>query len=197
MKKTGLILIGGGGHCRSVIDVVEHCDGFEIQGIVDHPDRIGENVLGYPIVGSDNDIGRFAGNGMKFLVTVGQIQSSARRRDIFEKILAAGGDVASVVSPRAHVSKHATIGRGSIVMHDALVNAGVVVGNNCIVNTKALLEHDVIVEDHCHISTAAVLNGGVIVREGSFVGSNATIRESIEIKRESVVPAGRAVFKDR
>ena len=68
--------------------------------------------------------------------------------------------------PHAHVSRHATLGAGTIVMHGAVVNAGAVVGRNCIINSQSLVEHDAVIGDHCHIATAAAINSGVRIGAG-------------------------------
>lgn len=191
-----LILIGGGGHCRSCIDVIETQNAYRIAGIVDLPERVGSEVLGYPVIGSDDQLAEIITRYDSFLITLGQIKSPERRIGIFERLVKAGANLATIVSPRAHVSRHAKIGPGSIIMHDALVNAGASIGANCIVNSKALIEHDATIADHCHISTAAVINGGVSVGAGSFVGSNAVTRQEVCIGREVIIGGGVSVMQD-
>lgn len=184
-----LILIGGGGHCRSCIDVIETSKAFTIVGILDVAEKIGVEVCGYSVVGTDSDVLRFVGEGAAFLITVGQIGPGDRRAEFFAQVKAAGGKLATVISPRAHVSQRAKIGEGTIVMHDALVNACSSVGANCIINTKALVEHDAVVEDHCHVSTGAILNGGVHVGEKAFVGTGAVVVEYRDIPARTFVKA--------
>jgi sugar O-acyltransferase (sialic acid O-acetyltransferase NeuD family) len=189
-----MILIGGGGHCKSCIDVIEQAGEHEIAGILDRPELVGQKVLGYEIIGSDDRIEKLASEGYSFMVTVGQIRSAQLRKKLFGKLLKHNAKVATVISPRAYVSKHATVGEGTVVMHDALINADVCIGKNCIINSKALVEHDAKVEDHCHISTAAVVNGGVVVQEGTFFGSGAVSKEYVQTEKEDFIKAG-SVFK--
>jgi sugar O-acyltransferase (sialic acid O-acetyltransferase NeuD family) len=177
-----LILVGGGGHCKAVLDVLELEGTFTIRGILDTKERIGETVLGYPVIGTDEEIISLAKEGMWFLITVGQVGKADTRIRLFESIRAHTDRFATVVSPLAYVSGSATVGRGTVVMHHALVNADAIVGCNCIINTKALVEHDATVEKHCHIATGAIINGGSRVREGSFVGSGAVMREYVETR---------------
>ena len=181
MSKEKILLIGGGGHCHSVIDVIELENKYEIVGIIDKKELIGTKVLRYEVIASDDDLEELFKTYKNAIVTVGQIKSSSIRVKIFSRIKSIGYNIPIIISPIAYVSKHACLGEGTIVMHHALVNSNAKVGKNCIVNTKALIEHDVIVEDNCHISTASVLNGNVLVKEGTFFGSNATSRESITI----------------
>ncbi len=191
MKK--ILLIGGGGHCKSVIDVIEKEGKFEIAGIIDQPELLGSKILNYEVIGSDSDLENLAKKYPCALITVGQIRSAKLRVKLFELVKKAGFFLPSIISPRAYISKHATIGEGTIIMHDALINTNVTVGKNCIINTKALIEHDSLIEDNCHISTGAIINGGVTVKANSFVGSSATTKESIVIKENSFIKAGSVV----
>lgn len=192
--KPGIILIGGGGHCRSCIDVIEQENRYKIAGIVDVRERVHQEVSGYEILYTDGDLEDLAITYKYFLITVGQIKSSTIRRKLFESISRYSISLPVIISPLAYVSPRARIKRGSIVMHHAVVSAGAVVGENCIVNTKALLEHDVVVGDHCHISTAAVLNGGVKLDSDVFVGSNAVCRENIRIGSNTVISCNARVM---
>ena len=186
--KRKIILLGGGGHCKSCIDVIEQSEQFEIVGILDRQELVGEKVVGYTIIGTDEQINKLT-EEHEFLITVGQIHSAKLRKDLFYKLLTSHAKIATVISPRAHVSKYAIVQKGTIVMHDVLINPDANIGKNCILNSNALIEHDVVVEDHCHISTGAILNGGVIVREGTFFGSNATSKEYAETKRQDFIKA--------
>jgi len=188
-----IILIGGGGHCKSVIDVIEQEGKFQIVGIVDKSELLGTNVLGYQIISNDSDLGNLSKKYKYALVTVGQIKSPSLRIKLFDLAKTAGFILPSIVSPNAYVSQHASIGNGVIVMHDALINANTTIGDNCIVNSKALIEHDCQVSEHCHISTNATINGGVVVESGCFIGSGATTKELITIKKNSFIKAGSLV----
>ncbi|WP_461789336.1 acetyltransferase [Pedobacter sp.] len=193
MKKD-LVLIGGGGHCKSCIDVIEHTNEFNIIGILDQRELIGSHVLGYEVIGTDDDLLKFKAS--HFLITVGQIKSNLTRKKIYKNLLDNSLSIATVISPNAHVSKHAKIGAGTIIMHHAIVNSESTIGNNCIVNTKALIEHDTIVGHHCHISTAAVLNGNCNIGNDVFIGSNAAVANHITIKDNVVVGAGVTVIRN-
>jgi len=181
MSREKIVLVGGGGHCHSVIDVIELEDKYEIIGIVDKKELIGQKVLGYEVIACDDDLETLFQECSNAVVTVGQVKSNSIRVKLFEKLKSIGFTLPVIKSPLAYVSKHSKIGEGAVIMHHSLINANVTVGKYCIINTKALLEHDVKVEDNCHISTASVVNGGTIVKEGTFFGSNAVSREQMEI----------------
>jgi sugar O-acyltransferase (sialic acid O-acetyltransferase NeuD family) len=191
-----ILLIGGGGHCRACIDVVESTAQFQIRGIVERPGAARGEVLGYPIVGSDDDLPAICSRDLSALVTVGQLTSADLRVHLASRLRDLGLELATVVSPRAQVSRFATIGPGTVVMHGAVVGPGAHIGANCIINSQALIEHDAQVGDHCHISTGALVNGGTVVAEGCFVGSGAIIFHGLRIGARSVIGSGALVRVD-
>jgi len=191
MKK--IILIGGGGHCRSVIDVIEQEARFKIVGIVDKPKLLNSKILGYPVVGNDSDLKNLANKYENAFITVGQVKTSSLRIKLYDLAIEAGFTLPFIISPNAYVSKHSKIGRGTIIMNDAIINANAYVGNNCIINSKALIEHDCSISNHCHISTNATINGGVKIGSQCFIGSNVTTRENITVKDNSFIKAGSLI----
>ena len=193
MSKPGLILIGAGGHARSCIDVIEQQGQYRIVGLVGLPDQRHTQQLGYAVIASDDALGELAKSYQYALITVGQIHSVEHRLRLYQQAAQCGFQLPVIISTTAHVSPHALIGAGSIVMHGAIVNAGVSVGNNCIINTRALIEHDTSVEDHCHISTGAILNGDVSVGTGTFIGSGSVIKEGVLVGKGCVIGMGLTV----
>lgn len=196
MSQKELILVGGGGHCRSCIDVIEQEGKFTIAGIVDRPEQVGQSVLGYPIIGSDQDLPVLIKRYTYFLITIGQLKTAALRQRLYLELLDLGAAFPVVVSPLAYCSPHSKAGAGTIVMHQALLNAGAEVGVNCIVNNKALLEHDVTVGDHNHLSTGCILNGDVTVGTGCTIGSRAVTLQGICIADQVIVGAGAVVHRN-
>jgi len=192
--KEPIILIGGGGHCKSCIDVIETGSRFEVAGIVDMKKNIGQKVLGYEIIASDEDLDKLTKKFHYFLITLGQIKSPERRIEIFNLLDKLNVTMPVVISPLAHVSKHAKIGRGTIIMHHAIVNVSAIIGNNCIINNKALIEHDCVIGNHCHISTGCIVNGGVKTGTGTFIGSGAVCREYVTIPDFGFVKAN-SIYK--
>lgn len=191
MNKEKIILIGGGGHCKSVIDVIELENKYDIIGIIDIKENIGKKVLGYEIIGCDDDLETIFQTCKNAIIAIGHIKSNQIRVEIYNKLKQIGYILPAIISPLAYVSKHSAIDEGTVIMHHALINANVKVGKNCIINTKALIEHDATVEDNCHISTAAILNGGVVIKENSFVGSNSVSKEYITI--DGFIKAGSVI----
>jgi sugar O-acyltransferase (sialic acid O-acetyltransferase NeuD family) len=184
-----LVLIGGGGHARACIDVIEQQGEYRVAGIVDVPSQLGQRIWDYEIIGTDDDLPGLAEQYRYFHIALGQIGAPGRRREIHDVLSTLGVCLPVLVSPLAYVSAHATLAAGTIAMHQAVVNAGATVGANCILNTRSLVEHDARVGDHCHIATNAVINGGVQVGSGSFVGSGAVIKHGVSIPAGSFIKA--------
>jgi sugar O-acyltransferase (sialic acid O-acetyltransferase NeuD family) len=191
--KPDIVLLGGGGHCKSCIDVIEQQDVYRIIGILDMAELKGTSILGYEVIGTDDDLPNFIKTIKNYIITVGQIKSPAKRIELYNLLKSYNLQLPAILSPLAYVAKSALIGEGSIIMHHALVNASAVIGRNSIINSKALIEHDAIVEDHCHISTAAIINGGVKVGRESFIGSNAVTKQYITIPENSFIKANSLV----
>lgn len=188
-----LILVGGGGHCKSVIDVAESA-GYTILGILDKPEEVGKKVLDYDIIGVDDDISNYVDKA-EFIITVGFIKNPALRIKLYNKVLEAGGKFATLIASTAHVSKYARLGMGTVDMHQAMINAGAIIGNNVIINTFANIEHDAIIGNQCHISTGSMINGECNVGERVFIGSSSVLSNGIDVGNDTIVGAGTIVIK--
>lgn len=193
MNQKNLILVGGGGHCKSVIDVAESA-GYNILGVLDMPEEVGKSVLDYKVIGTDDDIPQYVDKAA-FIITVGFIKKPTIRVRIYNKVMEAGGKLATIVASTAHVSRYATLGEGTVVMHQAVVNAGAQVGANCIINTFCNIEHDAVIGDQCHISTGAMVNGDSRVGERVFIGSQSVLANGITVEEDIIVGAGSVVRK--
>jgi sugar O-acyltransferase (sialic acid O-acetyltransferase NeuD family) len=190
MKKV--FLIGGGGHCKSCIDVIENENKYKIIGIIDKKKNF---LLSYKVFPESYLNKKLIKDNYAF-VTVGHIKNYKVRVKLFNKLKNLGFKIPSLISPSAYISKHAVIGQGTIVMHGAIVNAGAVIGNNCIINTNSLIEHDVIIGDHTHVSTETTINGGAAIGDKVFIGSRSIIKDNISIGACSIVGAGLYIKKN-
>jgi sugar O-acyltransferase (sialic acid O-acetyltransferase NeuD family) len=194
-SKPQIILIGGGGHCKSVIDIIEAGNFYQIAGIVDLPKNLGKKILGFNTIATDNNIPEMVRKYPFFFITIGHIDFPVLRNKLFNLVKKNNGKLPVIVSPSAHISPYANIEEGTVVMHQAIINADSHVGKNCIINNKALIEHDCIISDFCHISTNTVINGNCLIGKNSFIGSMAVIRQGIEISENVIIGAGSVVVK--
>jgi sugar O-acyltransferase (sialic acid O-acetyltransferase NeuD family) len=191
-----ILLIGAGGHARSCIDVLEEENQFEIAGLIEKGESIFNESLGYPVIGTDDDLKVLRQQYKNALITVGQIKSPKIRIKLYQLLKELDFTLPVIVSSQAYVSKHAQIGEGSIIMHGVIINANAKIGNNCIINNRALIEHDAIIGNHSHIATGAIVNGGVSVGSESFIGSGVVTKQYISIGNNCSVGAGVTLKSD-
>lgn len=194
--KKNIILVGGGGHCKSCIEVIESTGKYNILGILDLLSELGKKVLNYEVIGNDDDYLKYKELGYSFLITAGQIKSAGLRKRIFEKLEEIGAEVETVIASTAVVSKYAEIGKGTIILSNCVVNAGAKIGVNCIINTASVLEHDAKIGNHTHISTTAVVNGNGEIGNETFVGSAACISSGVKVGDGVIIGAGSTVIKN-
>lgn len=190
------MLLGGGGHCHSCIDVIESEGQYRVAGIVQPSDKQTSSVMGYPVIGFDADLPELLARTSKALITVGQIRNPETRMRLYEQLKFLGAELPVVRSPHAVKSSYASFGEGTILMHGCIVNANAKIGVNCILNSQALIEHDVIIGNHCHISTGAQVNGDVKIGDGSFIGSGAILIEGVRIGERAIIGAGQVVLSN-
>ena len=196
-----IVILGAGGHARSVADVVLNAagDAIDLAGFIDEV-APGTLVIGnFAVLGADRDlpalIDRFGLTGA--IVGVGQVRGGDPiRARLFALGLVHGLVSVACMHKSSRVSAFATIGAGSVVMAGATINAGSVIGRNVIVNTGAIIDHDCVVGDHTHIAPGATLSGAVAVAEGTLIGVGAVIRQGIAIGLNATVGAGAVVIKD-
>ena len=168
---------------------------FKIIGLVDNKKRVGDYFLNFRILGKDKDLKRLRKLTKYAFISVGQVGLSEIRKKIFLKLINLNFELPNIISPVSYVSTDATLKRGSIIHHGAIVNSLAKIGNNCIINSKSLIEHGVKVGDHTHISTSAVINGDTQIGESCFIGSKAVIRNNIKIKNRSFIKMGEKISK--
>ena len=191
-----IILVGAGGHARACIDVIEMSGQFKVIGLVERDEVSNQENLGYPVIGTDDDLSILRQKCDNALISVGQIKSAKIRIKLYQLIKELDFTMPVIVSSYAYVSKYAQIGEGTIIMHGVIINANAKIGNNCIINNRALIEHDAVIGDHCHIATAAIINGEVSVGNETFIGSGAVTKQSISIGKNCVIGAGVVLKND-
>lgn len=193
MAKKNIILLGGGGHCKSCIEVIESGRIYNITGFFDDDETQTLPDFPYPRLGDQSLLPDFVKPDTDFLVAIGQIKSALLRKRLFTLISQNKGSHATVISPFSIVSSRSSVGEGSIIHHQVIVNANSHIGKNAILNNKSLVEHDCVVGDHCHISTGTVLNGGCNIGNEVFVGSNSVLIQGVSVASRVVIGAGSVV----
>ena len=192
--KEPLLLIGGGLHCKSCIDVIEQEGRFEIKGIIDLKERLGSTILGYHVIATDEEIPELAKDCPNFFITVGDVNSFPVRKRIFLRLKYYGFKLPTIVSPLAYVSRHSVVGEGTILFPFTTVDVETSIGSNCIINHGAILAHEVTVGDNCHISGNCAV-GKCAIGHDTFIGANTFVNNGIEISPNSIIGAGSVVIR--
>ncbi|WP_295234471.1 acetyltransferase [Sediminibacterium sp.] len=195
MDKENIILVGGGGHAKACIDVIESCKNYNILGYLDLKSSLDVEYNYIKYLGKDENAINLIDKA-SFIICVGQLDNGSKRENIFNTLVKLGAKFVTIISPNAYVSKRAIIGDGSIIMHGVIIQAGVKIGMNCIVNDKALVEHDSTVGNHCHLSTSCIVNGSVTIRDNVFIGSGANLKNGLIIESNSIIGMGSIVLKN-
>lgn len=193
-KLTNLLLVGGGGHCLSVIESIESSGLFNIIGISDSPERVGMSIMDYKIIVSDNEIPHLMVDNLQCLVTIGQIKTSGPRIQAFNFLKTNNLSIATVFDRNSIISKRSTIEEGTVVLRNSFINSGVLIGHNCIINTGAIIEHSSVIGNHVHISTGAIVNGDCKIGDRCFVGSGAIIANGLSVCPDTLIGAGSFVL---
>lgn len=193
MSKSNLLLIGAGGHAKACLEIIESTGIYSVASIVGLESELGQNVLGYSVIHTDNELENLQKEYEYAFIAIGQIQNSESRVRMHSRLIKLGFKLPTIVSSSAQVSRSVEIGIGTIVMNGAILNADCKIGENVIINTASVLEHDVTIGNHCHVSTRVVVNGGTKIGRGTFLGSGSVVRNGIEIGENSFVGMGSII----
>ena len=192
-----LVLIGGGGHCKSVLDAALKMEKFSSIVITDPVIPIGIKVLGCEVVGTDDFLAGLRQDGYEYaFITVGSVSVNSLREKLTTKVATLGFKFPTIIDPSAVVSASAVVGEGTFVGKNVTINADVKIGQHCIMNTGSIIEHECDVQDFAHISVGSILCGEVSVGKSSFIGAGSTVLQCLKIGEKTVIGAGAVVNKD-
>ena len=190
-----LLLIGGGGHCRSVLDCALSMSCFDEIGIVDRDPMA--SALGIHVVGNDDDLPRLKEEGWTdAFISIGSVGATELRRRLYRTVSELGFTVPTIIDPSAILGRSVKIGEGAFIGKLAVINAGASVGECAIINTGAVIEHDCRVGAFAHVSPGATLCGQVVAGADSHIGASAVVRQCISIGDNTLIGAGSVVVKD-
>ena len=196
-KLDKIILLGGGGHAKVLIDLVNTSGQFEILGILATQLEIGTKVLNVPVLGGDDLLPELFSKGIKNVcIAIGSVKDNTRRRNLFDKVKQMGFLVPYLLHPQAIISKNVHFSEGVQIMVGVNVQTDSLFKENTIINTGAIIEHDCSIGSHAHICSGAVISGGCTVGDGAFIGAGATVMQGINIGQYVTVAAGAVVVKD-
>lgn len=192
-----LVLLGGGGHCKSVIDAALRLDSFDDIVITDLTLAVGTKVLGCKVVGADDCLEELRHEGFGFaFISVGNIKGNPLRKKLAERAAALGFKSPVIIDPSATVSDSVVTGEGTFIGKNVVVNADVRIGKHCIINTGAIIEHGCVVDDFSHVSVGAILCGEVSIGKNCMIGAGSTIIQCLNIGNDVVIGANSTVLAD-
>lgn len=196
MKKK-LILVGGGGHAKVVIDAVDQAK-YEIVGILDKDNsHLHERINNIEIIGIDSQSEEFLSLGIKYaFVAIGHIGNPRIRNMLFSQLQDKGFEFINIVHRNAILSDSVRMGKGNLIMAGSILNAESCIGSNNIINTGAILEHEVVVKNGVHIAPGTVLAGGSKINDNVFIGAGSTVIQGVSIGKNSIIGAGSVVIHD-
>ncbi|WP_026889828.1 acetyltransferase [Clostridium beijerinckii] len=191
-----IILVGGGGHCKSIIDSLNGLKQFEIVGIVDK--KISENMgLGIDVIGNDENLGELYKSGIKnAFICVGSVGNPCIRVKLYNILKNIGYNFPKIIDKTAIVSESALINDGVFVGKGAIINAKVTIEKQCIINSGTIVEHDCNISEFVHLAPGVTLSGGVSIGKRTHVGTNSTIIQNVTIGNDVIVGAGSVIIKD-
>ncbi|SMC39411.1 acetyltransferase [Sporomusa malonica] len=192
-----LLLIGGGGHCKSVLDSLLSAKTFNEIGIVDVKGSVGKSVLEIPIIGCDDDLEKLYQHGYTYaFVSLGSVGNPVIRIKIFNKLESIGFGIPNVIDPTATVSKRASLTSGIYIGKNVVVNVGTSIGKGAILNTSSTIEHECSIGEFVHISPGAVLCGEVQIGEHTHVGAKSVVKQQVKIGSRTLIGMGSVVLHD-
>jgi len=178
---AAILVYGGGGHGKSVIDLLRLLNTYRLAGVIDDGLEPGSTILGVPVLGGGDRLSELHGQGIRLAVNaVGGIGNISARMRVFERLAQAGMACPAVVHPTAFVEASARLSAGVQVFPHAYVGSDAEVGFGAIVNTGAIVSHDCRLGDYSNVSPGAMLAGGVQLGERVLVGMGATL--NLEVK---------------
>lgn len=193
MKK--IVLIGGGGHCKSVLDCILFNKEYDDVVIVDSSLPKNSEVMGITVVGDDSKLPELKKSGFDYaFITVGSIKTTSVRRNLYN-LASSLGFVFPVLYDRSSIiSSFSSIGAGSFIGKNTVINANVRIAEHCIINTGAIVEHDCVVGDFSHVSVGSILCGNCQVGQDSFIGAGSTVIQGLTIGNNVIISAGSTVI---
>ena len=182
LDPTLLVIYGGGGHAKSLIDLIRLDGRYQVHGILDDGIPAGENIMGVPVLGGGELLGTLRKKGLGLAVNaVGGIGSIQPRLAVYERLAQAGFLCVTVAHPLSFVEASAILELGCQVFCHAYIGSEVKVGFGSIINTGAIISHDCVLGNYVNISPGAILAGSVTIEERALVGMGVTVNLGVRI----------------
>lgn len=185
MAKPRLLVVGAGGHGRSVAEVAELSGQFEVVGFLDDSLPSGEKVLNVPVLGNVISLASHLGAFDQVIVAIG---NNTMRERLLQQLTLVGVELATLIHPRAIVSPSVVLGAGSVVMAGAIVGTEAHLGIGVIVNCGAVVDHHATVEDFGHLGVNSSMAGGTVLGHSAWLQAGATLGYGVHVSANTVIP---------
>lgn len=191
-----IVLLGAGGHCKVIIDVINSKNKYNILGLVDK-DIQSKTKLGFDVLGDESILKEIFLSGVSnAFVCIGSINNNYLRYELFTMLKKIGFTIPVLVHQSSVISDSVILGEGTVVMPGCFINSGTSIGSNSIINTGSIVEHDCILKNNVHICPRSVLAGNVMVSDNSIIGVGSCVIQGITISENVIIGAGSVVVKN-
>jgi len=195
--QKSILVYGGGGHAKTIIEMIRALGCYQIAGIVDDGIPMGSIVSGVPVLGGGEVLPALAAQGLRLVANgIGGILDHRVRFKIFELLEVCGFSFPALVHPRAIVEPSAQVGEGVQVFANAYIGSESVLHPRCMVNTSAVVSHECEIGSYSHIAPGALLAGLVHVGERTLVGMGVTTTIGVHIGSRVRIGNGAMLLAD-
>lgn len=190
MAPEKLLIVGAGGHGRSVAEAAMLSGQYMVVGFVDDAAASVSQILDIPVLGTTTDLGVYRTHASKVIVAIG---NNALREKLMFTLAQADFEWATVIHPRAIVSPRAHIGAGSAVMAGAIVGTEAHLGCGVIVNCGAVVDHHAQVHDFGHLGVSSCMAGGAQLGRGAWMQAGCALGYGVEVPSGAVLSPGTSL----
>ena len=173
-----LLIVGAGGHGRSLAEAVLGAGKFKLVGFVDDAASNLQHVWDLPVFGTTADLASYREYAEAAIVAIG---NNRLREELQKRLYAAGFELATVVHPKAIVSPRAVIDAGCAIMAGAIVGTEAELGAGVIVNCGAVVDHHGRVEDFGHLGVNAAMAGGTVLGRGAWMQAGSVLSYGVKL----------------
>ena len=192
-----IIIIGNGGHAKSVAEVIERQGIYKIAGFVVGDDLKVVEEESYPVIGRDKDLRDIYQSGIRYAVLgIGFLGKNNIRKKLYDILKEIGYSLPIICDPTAIISSKSMIEEGTFLGKRVVVNVDAKIGKASIINTGAIVEHDCQVGEFSHIAVGAVLCGEVYIGCETLIGANATVIQGRKVGDKCIIGAGEVIRKN-
>lgn len=190
-----VILVGAGGHGKSLLSLIKKINDIAVIGYIDKENK-GEK-LNIPYLGTDSNVSELAvKNALIGYSFTGRNPIDSKRLKLINLLEKEGFYFPIVISSNAIVDDTSTINNGTYVFNSVIINNNTRIGKYCVINTGTIIEHDVNIGNNVQIATGGIIAGNVSISDNVYIGTGSIIRDGLSITGNVIIGMGSIVTKD-